>query len=65
VVISSRDQSPEQLGAQRALADASVDGRQVVAKRSTHWIQFDEPDLVVAAVKELVESCRKRMCEAH
>jgi len=55
VVISSGDQPPEQLSAHRRLAEASVEGRHVIAERSAHWVQFDEPELVIAAVKQLVE----------
>lgn len=56
VVISSGNQPPEQLAAHRALAARSANAQHVVASRSTHWVQFDEPELVVAAVKEVVES---------
>jgi pimeloyl-ACP methyl ester carboxylesterase len=55
IVISSGDQPPEQIAAHRMLADSSFGGRHITATRSGHWIQFDEPDLIVAAVRELVE----------
>ena len=58
VVISSAAQTPELLAVHRTLADASLVGRHVVAVRSAHWIQFDEPELVVNAVIELLESTR-------
>lgn len=58
VVISSGNQPPEQLDAHRVLAGASNAGRHIMAARSAHWVQFDEPELVVAAVRELVESHR-------
>jgi pimeloyl-ACP methyl ester carboxylesterase len=54
VVISSGDQPPEQLAAHRRLVDRSIAGRQVIATDSAHWIQFDEPGLVVEAVRELI-----------
>lgn len=53
IVISSANQPQEQIDEHRALAERSVSGRHVIAARSTHWIQFDEPELIVAAVKEL------------
>ena len=53
VVISSGDQPPGQLDAHRRLAEASAGGRHLVAARSAHWVQFDEPDLIVAAVEQL------------
>jgi pimeloyl-ACP methyl ester carboxylesterase len=55
VVISSGDQPAEQIAAHRMLAERSDDGRHVIAARSAHWVQFDEPELVVAQVRELVQ----------
>lgn len=60
VVISSGDQHAEQLAIHRSLAEASVNGRHVVAARSAHWIQFDEPDLIVDAVRELTDAARTK-----
>jgi pimeloyl-ACP methyl ester carboxylesterase len=57
-VISSRDQPPEQIAAHRRLSEWSHRGRHVIATRSGHWIQFDEPDLIVDAIRELVELSR-------
>lgn len=58
VVISSGDQPAAELAAHRALAESSVRGRHVVAARSAHWVQFDEPGLIVAAIRELVGEAR-------
>ena len=57
-VISSGNQPPDQFDAHRRLAEQSADGRHVIAARSAHWVQFDEPALVVALVRELVERAR-------
>jgi pimeloyl-ACP methyl ester carboxylesterase len=56
VVISSSTQPAEQIAAHRMLAERSARGHHVVAARSTHWVQFDQPELVVAAVRDLVEA---------
>jgi pimeloyl-ACP methyl ester carboxylesterase len=53
-VISSADQPAEQLAAHRKLAADSRRGRHVVASRGAHWVQFDEPELVVSVIRELV-----------
>jgi pimeloyl-ACP methyl ester carboxylesterase len=53
-VISSRDQPPEQIAAHRMLAERSASGRHVIATRSAHWVQFDEPELIVRLVREFV-----------
>jgi len=55
VVISSGNNAPEQIAEHRALASRSADARHVIANRSSHWVQFDEPELIVDAVKELVD----------
>lgn len=55
-VISSGDQPPEQLAHHRHLAGAAETGRHIVASRSTHWVQFDQPELIVKAVRDVVES---------
>jgi pimeloyl-ACP methyl ester carboxylesterase len=54
-VISSGDQPPEMLAAQRRLAASSSHGTHIVAARSAHWIQFDEPELIVDAVRQLTQ----------
>jgi pimeloyl-ACP methyl ester carboxylesterase len=54
VVISGGDQPADQLALHRRLAEASVDGRHLIAARSSHWIQFDQPELVVEAVTGLI-----------
>jgi pimeloyl-ACP methyl ester carboxylesterase len=59
IVISSGDQPQEHLEAHRMLAAASREGRHLIAARSTHWVQFDEPELVVAAIRELSRTERR------
>jgi pimeloyl-ACP methyl ester carboxylesterase len=58
VVISSGNQPPEQIAEHRALAARSVSARHVIAAHSTHWVQFDEPELIVEAVKALLDRAR-------
>jgi pimeloyl-ACP methyl ester carboxylesterase len=54
VVITAGDQPPSNVAAHRALAQASSSGRHILADKSTHWIQFDDPGLILGAVAELV-----------
>ena len=42
----------------RTLADASSIGRHLIAVESGHWVPFDEPEVIVSAVRQLVESAR-------
>jgi pimeloyl-ACP methyl ester carboxylesterase len=53
-VISSGDQPPDELRAHQQLAECSNQGRHIMATRSTHWVQFDEPELIVSVIRELV-----------
>ncbi|MGH9382858.1 MAG: alpha/beta fold hydrolase [Vicinamibacterales bacterium] len=59
VVISSGDQTQEQIAAHRMLAEGSLGGRHIIARRSRHWVQLDEPDLVIGTIRELVEAARR------
>jgi pimeloyl-ACP methyl ester carboxylesterase len=58
-VISSADQPPETLAAHEALARTSPRGRHLVASKSGHWVLFDEPELVVDAIRDVVETSRR------
>jgi pimeloyl-ACP methyl ester carboxylesterase len=59
VIISSGDHSPAAIAKHRALTRLSSESRHLVASGSGHWIQFDEPDLVVAAVRDMVARVRR------
>jgi pimeloyl-ACP methyl ester carboxylesterase len=56
VVVSAGDQPPRIVAAHQALARLSPHGRHVVAAQSGHWVQFDEPQLVVESVQEIVQA---------
>lgn len=58
VVLTSGAALPEQVAAQRRLAERSAAGRQVVAAAG-HWIHLDDPDIVARAIAELVETVRQ------
>jgi len=53
-IISSADQPADVMAKHSALAGLSARGRHVVASSAGHWIQFDEPDLVVAAIRDVI-----------
>lgn len=53
-VISAFGSTPEQLEEREEMARRSARGRHIVAQKSGHWIQLDEPELVVEAVKEML-----------
>lgn len=45
---------------QAAMATISRNGKQIIAQRSGHHIQIDDPGLVIDAIRELLASTRKR-----
>jgi pimeloyl-ACP methyl ester carboxylesterase len=61
VIISAGDQPSDTIATHRRLAHLSSQGRHMIATKSGHWIQFDEPDLVVVVIREMVERARQAM----
>jgi pimeloyl-ACP methyl ester carboxylesterase len=55
VVISAGDQPDDVIAAHRMLAHSSSCGRHVIASHSGHWVPFDQPDLIVEAIRRLVQ----------
>ena len=60
VVVLSGKRDPRWLAADAALARASSQGRHVVSAHSGHWVHLDDPDLVVRAIRDVVERARDR-----
>ena len=54
IVLSAANSTPEQLRERDALARRSPHGQHILAAKSGHWIQLDEPELVIQAVREMV-----------
>ncbi|HKF35491.1 MAG TPA: hypothetical protein VKB35_01220 [Ktedonobacteraceae bacterium] len=48
---------------QRDLATLSTKGLHITAKRSGHYIHWDEPDLVVGAIHQIVRGIQNRSPE--
>ena len=44
---------------QSELAMLSSDSKQIIAEQSGHYIQIDQPDLVIDAIQEMVDALRK------
>jgi pimeloyl-ACP methyl ester carboxylesterase len=58
-IVSSGDQPEETIVKHRQLARLSSRGHHLVASSSGHWIQFDDPDLVVRVIRDVVERARQ------
>ena len=57
-VLSAANATPTELAEREALVHRSPRGRHFVAAKSGHWIQLDEPELVVEAIREMVNRIR-------
>jgi pimeloyl-ACP methyl ester carboxylesterase len=53
IVLSAASSTAEQLKERDALARRSPRGQHIIAAKSGHWIQLDEPELVVQAIREM------------
>ena len=45
---------------QMDLASLSTNSKQIIAEHSGHFIQLEEPTLVISAVKEVVDAVRRK-----
>lgn len=59
VTISSTDPGDYRLRQQEALARLSRRGRHIVASNSSHWIPLDQPQVVVAVIREMLDTTVK------
>ena len=48
---------------QRSLAAMSPQGRQIIAEKSGHFVQNDEPGIVIQAIRDVVDRSRKTEAE--
>jgi len=61
VVLSASNPGPARMTEGDGLARLSCNGKHVVASKSGHWIQLDQPELVIEAIREVVElACHRR-----
>ena len=60
-VMSSVDQPLDVIAKHRQLAHLSPHGRHVIADASAHWIQFDQPELVVNTIRDVVNEAGRRV----
>jgi pimeloyl-ACP methyl ester carboxylesterase len=65
VVLSAANRAPRWLAADAALAGMSTAGQHRVALRAGHWIQLDDPALVIQAVRDVVGRVRERSVPAN
>ena len=52
-VISGNHQPPDRLREHAAIAKHSSNGSHIIAAKSGHWVQFDEPELILNAVRHI------------
>ena len=52
-IISASNSTAVQLAERDALARHSLRGKHIIATKSGHWVHFDEPELVLQAIREM------------
>jgi pimeloyl-ACP methyl ester carboxylesterase len=60
-VITAASQPAAARAEQARLAALSTEGRQIISDHAGHWVHLDEPDLVVAAIRAMVDRYRGRV----
>ena len=53
IVLSAANSTPTQLEEREEWARRSPRGQHIIARKSGHWIQLDEPELVIEAIREM------------
>ena len=59
VVLSPGDATTAKTMEQEAVARLSSNGKIIVAPNSGHWIQLDQPQVVIDAIREVLQSVRR------
>jgi len=57
-ILSAANSKPAEIAERDAMARNSPHGRHIIAGKSGHWIHLDEPELVVQAIRDVVELVR-------
>jgi pimeloyl-ACP methyl ester carboxylesterase len=60
-VITAASQPAHVRAEQARLAALSTEGRQIISDHAGHWVHLDEPELVVAAIRTMVDRYRGRV----
>lgn len=55
ILLSAATLEPERLSGHEALASLSPRGQHLVAQRAGHWIQLDEPELVIRSIQTITK----------
>jgi pimeloyl-ACP methyl ester carboxylesterase len=54
-ILSASNSTAAQLAEREAMTRHSLHGRHIIAAQSGHWIHFDEPELVLEAIREMAD----------
>ena len=57
-ILSAANSTPAQRADRDAMAKRSAHGKHVVVPDSAHWIHLDQPEVVIEAIREMVEVVR-------
>ena len=60
VVISTANEARDYLELQAKLVALSHRGEQIIAENSSHMVPIDQPEVIVRAIREIVEIGRRK-----
>jgi pimeloyl-ACP methyl ester carboxylesterase len=63
VVLSAGERTARWLAADAALARASSKGRHIVAPHGGHWVHLDHPELVIQAIRDVLDAASLLLAE--
>ena len=58
VIVSATNPHPHHVAMQQQLVNRARQGRRIVASASGHWVPLDQPEVIVDAVRTIVEEIR-------
>jgi pimeloyl-ACP methyl ester carboxylesterase len=64
VVLSAGNPTPERMAQQEAVARLSSRGEHRISSNPSHWIQLEEPELVLASIRHVLAAAKERTATA-
>ncbi len=59
ITAEETNKDPSWQAYQKELVALSNLGKQIIAKKSSHMVNVDKPEIIVRAIKQIIESCKK------
>jgi len=60
IVLTAGNPTPERIAQQEAIARLSIRGEHRVSSNPSHWIQLEEPELVIRAIRDVLAMAKEK-----